>query len=244
MKALILAAGIASRLRPLTNSLPKCMLEVGGMTIIERTINNLIAGGVSDIIIVTGYLADELKEFIQAKFPDLQIAYIHNPIYDSTNNIYSLWLARDLVKDSEILLLDSDIIFDKRILDLLLTSGYENCLALRSSGDIGVEEMKITTDAQSKIVKIAKTIALEKATGESVGIEKFSQSFVSELYKNLKTLIIDQNQADKFYELAFQLTIDGGQELYACNVGNFKCIEIDTPEDMQLANELAIDLSP
>ncbi len=243
MKALILAAGIASRLRPLTNSLPKCMLEVGGMTIIERTINNLIAAGVSDIIIVTGYLSDELKEFIQAKFPGLQITYIHNPVYDSTNNIYSLWLAGDLVKDSEILLLDSDIIFDKRILDLLLTSDYENCLALRSSDEIGVEEMKITTDAQSKVVEIAKTIAPEKATGESVGIEKFSRNFVSELYKSLETLIIDQNQADKFYELAFQLTIDGGQELYACNVDNLRCIEIDTPDDMQLANELAKDLS-
>ena len=219
------------------------MLEVGGITIIERTINNLVAGGVSDIIIVTGYLAGELKEFIQSKFPGLQISFIYNPEYDTTNNIYSLWLARDLVKDSEILLLDSDIIFDRKILDLLLNSEYENCLALRPSGDIGVEEMKITTDDQSKVVEIAKTIAPEKATGESVGIEKFSQSFVSELYKTLETLIIDQNQADKFYELAFQLTIDGGQELYACNVGNFKCIEIDTPEDMQLANELATDLS-
>jgi choline kinase len=243
LKALILAAGTASRLRPLTNSLPKCMLEVGGITIIERTINNLVAGGVSDIIIVTGYLADELKEFIQSKFPGLQIAYIHNPVYDSTNNIYSLWLARDLVKDSEILLLDSDIIFDKKILDLLLTSEYENCLALRSSGEIGVEEMKITTDTQSKVVEIAKTIALEMAAGESVGIEKFSQSFVSELYKILETLIIDQNQADKFYELAFQLAIDSGQELYACNVGNLRCIEVDTPDDMRLANELAKDLS-
>ena len=111
LKALILAAGVASRLRPLTNSIPKCMLEVGGISIIERTINNLIACGIDEFIIVTGYYADKLKAFLTDKYPDLDILYPHNPIYDSTNNIYSLWLARDEVANSQILLLDSDIIF-------------------------------------------------------------------------------------------------------------------------------------
>jgi choline kinase len=242
LKALILAAGVASRLRPLTNSIPKCMLEVGGISIIERTINNLIACDIDEIIIVTGYYADKLKAFLTEKYSNLDILYIHNPIYDSTNNIYSLWLARDEVTNSQILLLDSDIIFDKRIPELLVNSKHENGLALRSSDDIGLEEMKVTTGANSMVLEIAKTIPPENTAGESVGIEKFSKSFINKLYQVLEILIEDQKQVDKFYELAFQIAISEGQELYACDVGDLKCIEIDTPDDMEAANVLIQDL--
>jgi choline kinase len=242
LKALILAAGTATRLRPLTNSTPKCMLEVGGISIIERTINNLIACGINDFIIVTGFYADKLKDFLTEKYPGLNILYIHNPVYDSTNNIYSLWLAHNAVENSKILLLDSDIIFDKRIAELLVNSELENCLALRSSDEIGIEEMKVTTDTNSMVLEIAKTILPENAAGESVGIEKFSKNFVNKLFQILEILIEDQKQVDKFYELAFQIAISDGQELYACDVRDLKCIEIDTPDDMEAANVLVQDL--
>ncbi len=243
MKALILAAGIASRLRPLTDSMPKCMLEVGGISIVERMINNLVASGITDIIIVTGYLADKLKNFISLKFPEQNISYVHNPVYDSTNNIYSLWLARDLVVHSDLLLMDSDIIIDTRILDIVINAEYSDCLALRATGHIGDEEMKVTTDSEMRVKEIAKTIPTETAAGESIGIEKFSPSFLHELFLILENLIVHQNQVDKFYELAFQIAIDSGQSLYACDVGDLKCIEVDTPADMQLADELARDLT-
>ena len=130
------------------------------------------------------------------------------------------------------------LFFDKRIPELLVNSKLENCLALRSSDDIGIEEMKVTTDANSLVLEIAKTILPENAAGESVGIEKFSKNFVNKLFQVLEILIEDQKQVDKFYELAFQISISDGQELYACDVGDLKCIEIDTPDDMEAANVL------
>jgi choline kinase len=140
------------------------------------------------------------------------------------------------------MLLDSDIIFDKRIPELLLNNEPENCLALRSDNDIGIEEMKVTTDADSMVLEIAKTIPPENADGESIGIEKFGKHFVNKLFQVCEILIENQNQVDKFYELAFQIAISEGQELYACDVRDLKCIEIDTPDDMEAANLLIQDL--
>src|SRR5580698_3260661 len=108
MKAVILAAGIASRLRPLTDNTPKCLLKVGDKIILELTIDNIIANNIDDVIIVTGYLEEQIKNFVSVKYPHLNVAYIYNDIYSSTNNIYSLWLAKDSLLGDEMLLMDSD----------------------------------------------------------------------------------------------------------------------------------------
>ena len=242
MKALILAAGTASRLRPLTNNQPKCMLPVGEMTIIERTISNILHYGIDEFYIVTGFMADKLQTFVSQKFPNVQISYIHNPVYDTTNNIYSLWLARSSVIDDDLLLLDSDIIFDRRVLQVLLADKNENGLALRSEGNIGIEEMKVQVGQNNRIVEISKKIDPASAAGESMGIEKFSREFTGHLFQIVDDLIVNKNQADKFYELAFQQAIDKGHVIVACDIGSLRCIEIDTPEDMESAQVLVKDL--
>jgi len=116
MKAIILAAGIASRLRPLTNNSPKCLLEIGEKNLLQRTINALIANKINDIIIVTGYLHEMIETFVTQHYPNLQIEFIHNEKYESTNNIYSLWLTQKSVLNTDIILLDSDILFDSKLL--------------------------------------------------------------------------------------------------------------------------------
>src|SRR3990172_5231642 len=132
MKSVILAAGISARLRPLTDHIPKCLLKIGDKTILERTLDNLLAYHLNDIAIVTGYLEEQIKNFVARYYPQLNVTYIRNNKYDTTNNIYSLWMTKDLVINNDMLLMDSDILFDKRILALLLQSKYPNCLALRS----------------------------------------------------------------------------------------------------------------
>src|SRR3989304_1643377 len=132
MKSVILAAGISARLRPLTDHIPKCLLKIGDKTILERTLDNLLAYHLNDIAIVTGYLEEQIKNFVARYYPQLNVTYIRNNKYDTTNNIYSLWMTKDLVINNDMLLMDSDILCDKRILALLLQSKYPNCLALRS----------------------------------------------------------------------------------------------------------------
>ncbi len=240
MKTVILAAGVSARLRPLTDSTPKCMLKIGSKSILQRTIDNLLAYNLNDIIIVTGYFQDQIKEFIAQHYPELNVKYIFNELYDSTNNIYSLWMTKDFVIGKEMLLLDSDILFDKKILELLLNSEYPNCLALRSDHQLTDEEIKVRLNSDKSIAEISKIVDLKLAVGESIGIEKFGAEFTSKLFEILDRKILMENKVKIFYEAAFQDAIDEGEKIYAVDIGSLKCIELDFTEDIERATREVI----
>ena len=108
MKAIILAAGIGSRLRPLTNNIPKCLVEVNNKSIIEYQIDAYLEAKVEEIIIITGYLSKHLVEFIQKKYKSENIKFIENKNYNDTNNMYSLYLAKDYLLDKNFILSNAD----------------------------------------------------------------------------------------------------------------------------------------
>ena len=153
MKAVILAAGVASRLRPLTNHTPKCLLKVCSKNLLELTIENLLDNKISEIIIVTGYLENKIRDFIDLRFPELNITIIYNEFYNSTNNIYSLWLAKNALNGEDMLLMDSDIVFNSQIIKKLCSSGKKNCLALKRH-DLSDEEIKVKIDKKGRVIEI------------------------------------------------------------------------------------------
>ena len=234
MKAVILAAGIASRLRPLTDNTPKCLLKAGKKSILERTLDNLIVNDCKDIVIVTGYLEQQIRNFISAYYPQLTITYIYNEVYSSTNNIYSLWLAKHSILGNEMLLLDSDIIFDKEIITQLLTSGHDNCLALKIH-DVKDEEIKVRIDAKGSVLEIGKTVKLEDAVGESIGIERFGVETVGKLFDILDRMIVVEKNVNLFYEAAFQELAENNTDIFTVDVSDFFCMEIDTAADLEEA---------
>ena len=118
-EALLLAAGLGTRLQPLTLDSPKCFTMVGGIPIIERLLNNLREQGIGRLIVVIGYMGSLIQNFLQQSARDFQVDYIVNPDYKTTNNIYSLWLARHLVK-GPFLLVESDLIFESWMLQNML----------------------------------------------------------------------------------------------------------------------------
>jgi len=238
MKAVILAAGVAARLRPLTDHVPKCLLEVGTKTILGRTLECLRANDLSEFVIVTGYRENQIRDFVAAHFPDLSVTFLSNEHFTTTNNIYSLWLTRKNILDHDMLLLDSDIVFDKRIIGLLLTSGHENCLAITSDKILGHEEIKVRVDDKGAIVEIGKDVSPADALGESIGIEKFGRVFLRRLFEVLDRKMLVEKSVNQFYEAAFQEVIDGGEKVYAVDVGDLLCIEIDTPDDLESARSL------
>ena len=128
MKAVILAAGIASRLRPLTDTTPKCLLKVGERCLLQRAFDALLQNGFREFVIVTGYRQQQIVNFLEAHYPALEVTFIYNEKYASTNNIYSLWLTRPYVDKEDILLLDSDILFDPQIVAKLLGYGQADAL--------------------------------------------------------------------------------------------------------------------
>jgi len=235
MKGVILAAGVSARLRPLTDSTPKCLLPIGGETILGRTLMNLSESGIEEIVIVTGYLAPQLRGYVFQKFPHLRVKFIHNDIYAATNNIYSLWLAKEEVLREGMLLLDSDIIFDGKILGILLNSGQADCLAVKTGAVLGEEEIKVAVDGRGRILEISKDVPPSQAIGESIGIEKFSPATLNSLFAVIDRKILIEKNVNQFYEAAFQEVIDLGGDIYAVDIGRLKAIEIDTVEDIRAA---------
>ncbi len=242
MKIVILAAGTASRLKPLTDNTPKCLLKVGEKSILERTIENLVKNNISEVIVVTGFLKEKIEKFLTPNYPNISFTFIFNEKYDSTNNIYSLWLAKKEVVGNKMLLMDSDIVFDSRIIGQLLESNYDNCLSLRSSNKLSKEEIKCLLNTDGSIKEIGKTMNPQEAVGESIGIEKFSKEFVLRLFTILDKKILDNKEVNIFYEAAFQDALNSGTEIFPVDVEDFKCMEIDTIEDFETAASIVNEM--
>jgi len=113
--ALLLAAGTGSRLYPISKNAPKCLTLVSGVSILERLVSNLSLHGFKRLVVVTGYLEECIKDFLGTQIGDITIDYIFSPLYETTNNIYSLWMAREII-DEPFLLLESDLVFDESLL--------------------------------------------------------------------------------------------------------------------------------
>lgn len=237
MKAVILAAGMASRLRPLTNDTPKCLLKVGERCLLQRSMDALLANGIGEFVIVTGYLHEKIEDFVAQQYPDVKCTFIHNDVFDSTNNIYSLWLARPEVEGQEMLLLDSDLLYDPQIVARVLAEPAKNVLTLIRH-DLGEEEMKVVTDAAGNIVEISKTCHPADAAGESLGIEKMGPAYTTALYKELEVMMNQEHLENKFYELAFLRLIAQGHSYQVLDVTELFSCELDTVEDFENAKRL------
>ncbi|MCQ2062104.1 MAG: phosphocholine cytidylyltransferase family protein [Fibrobacter sp.] len=235
MIAVILAAGMASRLRPLTNNTPKCLLDVKGRSLLERSMDALIGCGVNEFVIVTGYLNHMIQEFVAKRYGEsIRVNFIHNDIYETTNNIYSLWLAGKAVNGKEFLLLDSDLLYDPQIAKNVLASPSENVLTLIKH-ELGEEEMKVVVDANGAIVEISKTCSPAAAAGESLGIEKIGASYSTALYKELDKMMNQEHLENKFYELAFERLIPQGHTYTVLDASDYFSCELDTVADFENA---------
>lgn len=240
MQAVILAAGISKRLRPLTDNIPKCLLEIGSSNLLHMTVENVIANGINEFIIVTGYREDMIKDYLKKNFDGVNFVFLTNKDYENNNNSYSLWMTKDFIRD-DMLLLDSDILFDKSIIEKLLKSGHENCLAVNFTKHLDEEQIKVIINSENEILEIGKEVSIENSAGESIGIERFSAYFLKELFAILDRKITEENNVNEFYEASFQEVIDKKifrNSIYAVDVSQYECMEIDTAEDYNKAKFL------
>ena len=242
MIGVILAAGMAKRLRPLTDERPKCLLKVGERTLLQRTVDAMIAAGIREFVVVTGYRASMIRDFLTEHYlspgllsPD-SFHFIDNPDYAHNNNIFSLWLTRPYTDGRDFLLMDSDILCDPAILpEVLKAEG--SALALNRH-ELGEEEMKIVADTHGRIIEISKTCSPAEAAGESVGIEKIGADYSTALFRELRQMIEDEGLIDIFYERAFERLIPQGHTFRIVDTTHFFSIELDTPEDFENAQRL------
>ena len=234
MIGVILAAGMAKRLRPLTDEKPKCLLEVGGKTLLQRTVDAMISAGVKEFVVVTGYRENMIREFLTIHYSLCTIHYIDNPDYEHNNNIFSLWLAMQKLHGQEVLLMDSDILCDPEAVRRVARK-TNPALAMQQH-ELGEEEMKIVVDEAGRITEISKTCSPADAIGESVGIEKMTPAYTEAIYQELRKMILDEGLIDIFYERAFERLIPQGHTFEVVDTTDLFSYELDTPEDLEKAS--------
>jgi choline kinase len=235
MTAVILAAGVSSRLRPLTDSIPKALLPIAGKPLLQRTLVALQNAGVGQAVVVTGYHRDRLEAFLQTLNLRLDVTLIHNPQFATTGNNYSLWLTAPIMAGRSMVLMDADILFDGRVLDLLNAERNEDALVVRTSGHVGDEEVKVQADTHGFVVRIGKDLPPSMAAGESVGIERFSPFTSHALFASLAK----RKDRLEFYEASFQEIIDAGARIRMVESAPYQCMEIDTLDDLHAAEIVA-----
>ena len=236
MIGVILAAGMAKRLRPLTDTQPKCLLKVGERTLLQRTVDAMAAAGITEFVVVTGYLGNMIRDFLTSHYSLFTFHFLDNVDYAHNNNIYSLWMAGQIVRGKEFLLMDSDILCDPAAV-LRIASEQEAALAVNRH-ELGEEEMKVVVDDQMRITEISKTCRPEDAMGESVGIEKMTATYSEALFRELDQMILQEGLIDIFYERAFERLIPQGHTFRVIDTTDYFSYELDTPEDFQRAQEL------
>jgi len=243
MKAVILAAGIGSRIRSMTNNSPKSLLKVGDYTILEMMLSHIQDCGINEVIFVLGYLQEQIKEYVKNKFPNLNAYFIINNKYAETNTAFSLMLAKDLIKGSNFLKFDADVVFDKRILENLIACEHENCLCIDKDIDLNAEAIKVIIDDQNKVLKASKTVNSKNAVGESIGIEKIGAIAAKLLFSELEIMMTDRKNYQEYYERAYEILIQKNVFFYALDISGLQWGEIDTKEDLIAAKKIFNNIS-
>jgi HAD superfamily hydrolase (TIGR01450 family) len=232
MDAIILAAGIGSRLKQLTGEKPKCMVNVNGRTIIEHQISALLSTTVERIHVVGGFAFDVLSNHLESRFGGSdRISLIRNAEYESTNNMYSLRLCAHAVRDREFLLMNGDVVFDASILRGLIDAGGNRiCVDVSTYND---ESMKVECDSLGRIKAIAKTVPRAQAFGCSIDVYRFDVAGGAALMHHTDEIILRQGRRREWTEVALDdlfktRTIDAT----AFDIAGRDWVEIDNLDDL------------
>lgn len=239
--ALLLAAGTGSRLLPLTKKSPKCLTLVNETSILERLVKSLNQNGFKRLVVVTGHLEDCIRNYLETRAGNLTIEYVFSPLYKTTNNIYSLWMARDIINEP-FLLIESDLIFDPSLLKEML---YPDRIAIakmqpwlngstvtiNGSNTINAFHSDAINDSGPVRYKTVNIYSLSVASWYLV-IEKLNQFILA-------------GRVNDYYEKVFsQLVIEKSLSLDAVFFDHKPWYEIDTIEDLASAERLFPSKSP
>ena len=230
MKAIILAAGKATRLLPLTKDTPQCLLKVNNKKILERQIDALNQAGIKGIIVVTGHLFGEVEKFCQGK----NIKCPFNPFYEVSNMALTLWTVKDELKE-EFIVLYSDVLFDSKIVKGLIKSKEDICLAIKK-GELREEAEKVIESGG--IIEGINKINEDKKNAEYIGISKFSGKGNIKLVEELD-LVAKKDLNTSFIKVVDNL-IKKGEKTGVYDIKDSRFIDIDFPEDLKKAEELFI----
>jgi choline kinase len=225
-KAIILAAGVGSRLRPLTADRPKCLLEVGGRTLIDHQVETLARYGITDVVAVVGYGGERIRRHLGNR-----IRYIENASYETTNSLYSLWLAREELATAT-LILNSDVLALPLLFERLLQSPAPDAVLVERGEQFEPEDMKVTLIG-SRVLDFGKGLPRERAHAHNVGVAKFGREGAWRLAGCAQRLVAAGHEHDwvpaAFREFACRWPLE------AVTTDGLPWIEIDYVADLERA---------
>jgi len=230
MKAVIVAAGVSSRLYPLTLKTPKPLLEIDGSTVIESSIEALRKNGIKDIGVVVGYLKEQFCRALKGK-----VAFIDNPLYAFSNDLASFYCSRDFAGGDDLLYLHGDLIYHPDILKNSIREGGDIVLAVDKKA-CDEEDMKVRVE-NGLVVESSKEIPLHKAYGEWIGIARFSKE-AARLFFDEAYSVLSKGNINAYDTYAFTALAGKGQEIKICNTGGLPWVEIDFSEELERARKI------
>ena len=242
MQAIILAAGMGKRLGEVTKNNTKCMVEVNGVKLIDRVLTFLSHLDLTRIVIVVGYQASHLVHYVENQYKNLNVEFIENPIYDKTNNIYSLALAIEKFKEDDTLLLESDLIFEESMLKKLVDNHQPN-IALVAKYEQWMDGTMVTIDEDCNILNfIPKKLFRQEDIDKyykTVNIYKFSKDFIDHQYLPLLEAYCQMKGNNEYYEEVLRvLAMIDKSSLKALPIGDEKWYEIDDIQDLDIAETI------
>lgn len=245
MQAIILAAGMGRRLKKLTEHQPKCMVQVNEVPMIERMLKQLEHYHLNKIILVTGHEGEQLKSFVGSLSLHTPVTFIDNPVYQTTNNIYSLYLAKEHLLQDDTLLLESDLIFEQEVLTQIINDPYPN-LALVAHFESWMDGTVVLLDEQDNIMKFLtrKDFRFEDIHSyyKTVNIYKFSRSFSATHYVPFLEAYSKALGNNEYYEQVLKvISLLDDHDLKASRLENGFWYEIDDEQDLDIAESIFTD---
>jgi len=235
MKALILAAGRGTRIRSIHGERPKCLISFEGKAILDHQINGLFAAGIREIGIVVGYESQQIVRHIEKRYREYlhRFSFIYNPKFETTNNIYSLWIARDWMCGEAFMCLNADVLCKP---DILIAAARTTApISMIVDPDWRDETMKVIIRG-GRVVKMSKKITRDEFSGTYIGITTFSLGAQEALFESLERFVIE-GQVNEFFNVAVQELADSGMHVGFTGTTGFPWAEIDDPADLAFASE-------
>ena len=232
MKAIILAAGSGTRMHPYTHDKPKCLLDVGGVSILEHQINNIRDCGINEVVIVVGFRFERVEEFLRSYDGlGMRINTLYNPFYQSTNSLVSLWIARSEL-DEDLVIMNGDDVYEIGVLDKAISVRDEKiCLPIKKRPRYEMEDMKVTVD-DGRITKISKDISNDQTSAESVGIRVFRDTGVELLKRAVEEEMRNLGAEGEWYISSIHRLISKGYKIKPLDIGELYWMDVDCPLDL------------
>ena len=246
MQAIILAAGMGRRLGELTKENTKCMVPVNGIRLIDRLLTQLSGLGLNRVVIVVGYQGQKLIDYIGHHYDEkLKIEFVENPIYDKTNNIYSLSMVKEQLQEDDTLLIESDLIFSDRLFPMIMEDPYPN-LALVAKYESWMDGTMVRLDEERHIVNFISKEAFDYSDVDSyyktVNIYKFSREFLQQKYVPFLDAYTKAVGNNEYYENVLRIiSMLNSHNMKALPIGQEKWYEIDDKQDLDIAEAIFAD---